>query len=303
MIKVPLDVHPDNKKTFEEHYDRMTQGVGRLMLFAGDQKIEHLNDDFFGPGITPENNAPEHMFQIANKSDIGCFATQAGLIAQYGMDYPDIPYLVKINSKTNLVDVKQKDPRSHAVGSIDRAMALADYGGLNVVGVGYTIYWGSEFEADMLEEASILIEMAHELGLVVVVWAYPRGTAVHHEKDPHIIAGAAGATACLGADFVKVNYPKVSTGSAAEALKEAVVAAGRTKLICAGGAATDAETFFKTLHDQIHISGASGNATGRNIHQKPLDEAIRFCNATNAITCQDATVDEAMKIYQPSVSK
>lgn len=297
MIKVPLDVHPDNRNTFQDHYERMTQGSGRLMLFAGDQKIEHLNDDFFGEGVTPENNAPEHMFQIASKAKIGCFATQAGLISQYGMDYPDIPYLVKINSKSHLVGVKQKDPRSHAVGTIDRAMALADYGGLNVVGVGYTIYWGSEFEADMLEEASILIEMAHELGLVVVVWAYPRGQAVPNEKDPHIIAGAAGATACLGADFVKVNYPKPESGSPAEALKEAVTAAGRTKLICAGGASTDAETFFKTLHDQVHIAGASGNATGRNIHQKPLDEAIRFCNATNAITCDDATVEEAMKIY------
>lgn len=298
MIKVPLDVHPDNKKAFEEHYDRMTQGSGRLMLFAGDQKIEHMNDDFYGDDISEQNATPEHMFEIASKANIGCFATQAGLIAQYAMDYPQIPYLVKMNSKSHWVPTTQSEPRSHAVGSVDRALALANYGGLNIVGVGYTIYWGSEHEADMLEEASLIIEQAHDAGLVVVIWAYPRGAAVADEKDPHIIAGAAGATACLGADFVKVNYPKKEGVSSAEALKEAVAAAGRTKLICAGGASTGAESFFKSLHDQIHIAGAAGNATGRNIHQKPLDEAIRFCNATNAITCQNATVEEAMKIYQ-----
>jgi fructose-bisphosphate aldolase/6-deoxy-5-ketofructose 1-phosphate synthase len=302
MIRVPLDVHPDNKKTFEANYDRMTQGSGRLMLFAGDQKIEHLNDDFYGEGISPENNNPEHMFRIATKAKIGCFATQAGLIAQYGMDYPDIPYLVKINSKSHMVGVKQKDPRSHVVSSMTRAMAMAEYGQLNIVGVGYTIYWGSEYEADMLEEAADTIEVAHELGMAAVIWAYPRGAAVTDEKDPHIIAGAAGAVACLGADFVKVNYPNPPTGgegvSSAEALKEAVEAAGRTKLICAGGSSTSADKFFQTLHDQVHIAGASGNATGRNIHQKPLEEAIRFCNATNAITCENASVEAAMKIYE-----
>ncbi len=297
MKQVPLDVHPDNKSVFEANYERMTQGTGRLMLFAGDQKIEHLNDDFYGEGISSENNDPEHMFRIASKAKIGCFATQAGLIAQYGMDYPDIPYLVKVNSKSHMVDVKQKDPRSHIVSSITRTMALAEHGKLNIVGVGYTIYWGSEFEADMLEQAADTIEVAHELGLVSVIWAYPRGAAVTDEKDPHIIAGAAGATACLGADFVKVNYPKKEGASSAEALREAVAAAGRTQLICAGGASTSPEKFFQTLHDQVHIAGASGNATGRNIHQKPLEEAIRFCNATNAITCENASVEQAMKIY------
>jgi len=50
------------------------------------------------------------------------------------------------------------------------------------------------------------------------------------------------------------------------------------------------------LQDQIHVSGASGNATGRNIHQKCLREAIRMCNAIYAITADEKTVDEAMKI-------
>ena len=55
--------------------------------------------------------------------------------------------------------------------------------------------------------------------------------------------------------------------------------------------------FLQTLHDQIHISGAFGNATGRNIHQKSLDEAVRFANAVSALTYDLVSVDEAHAIY------
>ena len=80
--------------------------------------------------------------------------------------------------------------------------------------------------------------------------------------------------------------------------REAVQAAGRTKVVCAGGESTIARTFLQRLHDQIHISGAAGNATGRNIHQRPLAEAVRLCNAVYAVTVDNATVDEAYAIYK-----
>lgn len=297
-IKVPLDVSPAYRSVFQRNYETLTHNTGRLMLFAGDQKIEHLNDDFYGETIHAENADPEHMFRIASKAKIGCFATQLGLISKYGMDYHEVPYLVKLNSKSHLVKTKQQDPISKHLNPLAQVLRVRDQNSLNILGVGYTIYWGSAFESEMVHEAAQLINEAHEHGLIAVVWAYPRGGAVPDEKDPHIIAGAAGATACLGADFVKVNFPKKEGISSAEGLKEAVQAAGRTQLICAGGSATDAESFFRTLYDQIHVSGAAGNATGRNIHQKPLDEAIRFCNATFAITVDDKTADEAMKIYK-----
>ena len=77
--------------------------------------------------------------------------------------------------------------------------------GVNIVGLGYTIYLGSEYEATMMAEAGELIAQAHANGLLVVLWIYPRGKAVKAEKDPALIAGAAGVALCLGADFVKVG--------------------------------------------------------------------------------------------------
>ncbi|MDD2440107.1 MAG: aldolase [Methanosarcinaceae archaeon] len=297
-VKVPLDVPKTMRDTYKENYVKITKGSGRLMLFAGDQKVEHLNSDFYGAGIPEDDGDPEHLFKIAAQGKIGVFATQLGLIARYGMDYKNIPYLIKVNSKTNLVKTSQTDPFSKLWYDMAQIVEFKKNSKLNILGVGYTVYLGSEFEAEMLEQAAQVVYEAHQYGLLAVLWIYPRGAAVKDEKDPHLIAGATGVGACLGADFVKVNYPK-KEGEAPEAsFKEAVRAAGRCKVVCAGGSSDDPEVFLKKLYDQIHVSGAEGNATGRNVHQKSLDEAVRMCNAIYAITVEDASVKEALTIYK-----
>jgi len=296
-FEVPLDVPKKSREAFTKNYEAMTKGSGRLMLFAGDQKIEHLNDDFHGQGIHEDDGDPEHLFRIASLGSIGVFAVQLGLIAKYGMDYPKIPYLVKLNSKTNLIKTEQKDPISATLSSMQHVIKLREDSGLNIVGIGYTIYPGSEHEHEILREAGEVIHEAHQNGLVAVVWCYPRGKSVKEEKDAHLLAGATGIAACLGADFVKINAPKKDGVEAPELLKEAVRAAGRTKVICAGGSSKGVKEFLEQLHDQIHIGGASGNATGRNIHQKSLDEAVRMCNAVYAVTVDGKSVEEAMEIY------
>lgn len=297
-VIVPLDVPKAMRETYVKNYMEITKGSGRLMLFAGDQKVEHLNDDFYGEGVPEDDADPEHLFKIASKAKIGVFAAQLGLIARYGMDYKDVPYLVKVNSKTNLVETSQADPFSNLWYDMDQVVQFKENSGLNILGVGYTIYLGSEFEAEMLVQAAQVIYDAHQHGVLSVLWIYPRGTAVKDEKDPHLIAGATGVGACLGTDFVKVNYPKKEGAKSAEIFKEAIKAAGRTRVVCAGGTSDEGEAFLKKLYEQIHISGAMGNATGRNVHQKPLDEAIRMCNAVYAITVEDASVEKALKIYK-----
>ncbi|PWR74671.1 aldolase [Methanospirillum stamsii] len=294
---VPLDVPKSEQDTYIRNIKTITHDSGRLMLFAGDQKVEHLNDDFYGDGIHADDHDPEHLFRIASKAKIGCLAVQLGLVARYGADYPKVPYLIKINSKTHLVPKSQAEPFSNLLHTIDQVVAFRKSSKLNILGIGYTIYLGSEYESEMLRTAAQVIFEAHRNGLVAVLWIYPRGKAVGNEKDAHLIAGAAGVAACLGADFVKVNPPKGEGASSAELIREATLAAGRTKVVCAGGSSVDATTFLTQLWEQIHIGGCSGNATGRNIHQKSLDEAVRMCNAIYAITVDGASVEDALKVY------
>ena len=299
-MTVPADVPADKRSTYEENFQLVTKGTGNLALFAGDQKVEHLNDDFYGKTsqgpIAAEDNDPEHLFRIAQQGVVGCFATQFGLVARYGADYADVPYLVKVNSKTHLIGTSIGDPRSRDWVTIEQVLKLRD-AGLKIVGVGYTVYPGSEFEGEQMAGAAQLCYEAHREGLLTVLWVYPRGKAVPNERDAHLIAGCAGLAATLGADFCKVNYPKVSEGSVAEAFREASQAAGRTRLITAGGEGTDVRSFLQTLHDQIFISGAAGSATGRNIHQKPLNEAVLMTKAISSITYGGLSVDDAMAVY------
>ncbi|MGC8504104.1 MAG: aldolase [Acidithiobacillus sp.] len=294
----PIGIPAESRRRFEENYRLATQDKGRLFLMAGDQKVEHLNDDFIGGQVASDDADPEHLFHIASEAPVGCFATQLGLISRYGMDYKDIPYLIKLNSKTHLVRSEQRDPLSLQWQSMEQVAEFVRYSGLRVVGVGYTIYPGSEYEAAMLTEASQMIFAAHQLGLLAVVWAYPRGKAVGaQEQDAHLIAGAAGLGACLGADFVKVNPPLNAQGEMeAKLLGEAVAAAGRTQVICAGGKETSAEDFLQRLYDQIHTGGTAGCATGRNVHQRSQQEAVRFCQAIHAIAVENKGVDDAVKL-------
>jgi fructose-bisphosphate aldolase / 6-deoxy-5-ketofructose 1-phosphate synthase len=297
-IHIPTDVPNGSINEYVNNYDLVTHGCGRLMLLAGDQKIEHLNQDFYGEGIHEDDNDPVHLFNIADGAEIGVFATQLGLISMYGADYPEIPYLVKLNSKTHLVKTAQHDPVSLQLVDVEQVVEFKKNSGLEIVGVGYTIYLGSEFEYQMMREAAQAIYKAHQAGLLSVLWIYPRGQAVKDEKDADLIAGATGVAACLGADFVKVNAPKKEGKASADLLIRAVKAAGKTKVICAGGSSTDPKAFLKSLYDQITVAGVSGNATGRNIHQKSLAEAIRMCNAISAITIHGKSVAEAIQIFE-----
>ena len=298
QVKVPADVMPEAREIYIDNYMAATRGTGRLMLFACDQKVEHLNGDFYGEGIDIADADPEHLFKIGTEGVCGVVAGQRGLIARYAADYPEANYLVKMNSKTNLVKTSQDDPYSPQLHDLEAVLAMRD-AGVNVVGLGYTLYLGSEYEAAMMAEAGQLIAEAHAAGLLVVLWIYPRGKAVTDEKAPALIAGAAGVALCLGADFVKVNPPKPTDDkTAAENLRIASTAAGRTGLVCAGGSTVDAKTFLTQLYDQIHIGGACGNATGRNIHQRSLDEAVRLTKAISAITLADYDVDKALAVFE-----
>ena len=106
---VPGDVPDDLVETYLDNLMAATCGTGAMNLFACDQKIEHLNDDFYDGGvkIPLSSNDPGHLFEIGARAHgegtVGVLAAQGGLISLYAQDHPDVPYLVKLNSKSHLV--------------------------------------------------------------------------------------------------------------------------------------------------------------------------------------------------------
>lgn len=281
---IPADVPLSQHAEFRKNYDAMTWGTDHLFLFAADHKIEHLDADFYGPGIDPEAHNPEHIFKIASNAPIGALATQVGLIARYGVQYAQVHYLAKLNSKTNLLPASARDPFSRQLWSVDDVVALKERTKLSICAIGLTIYLGSEFEDLMLAQAAQAVFQAHQKGLVAILWVYPRGKNVSNETDAHLLAGAVGVATCLGADFVKIHPPQAtSEQSSADLLRFIKEAAGNTKIICAGGKQHASEQLIQEVREQIALGGIAGAAIGRNIYQHSLPDAIELAKNLSKI--------------------
>ncbi|MDP3836768.1 MAG: aldolase [bacterium] len=294
----PLSVPKNKRSTYRQNFKIATKGTGKLLLFAADQKVEHLNDDFFGAGITPEDASPEHLFQVAAGIPGAVMAAHIGLLARYGGDYRHLPFILKINGKSPL-DKRADDLFSGAWLSSEQIEQFTETSGLNIVGLGHTIILGSTQEAKMLKQASKVIQTAHELGLLAIIWMYPRNASIKNEEDVHLVAGGAGVAACLGADFVKVKYPykKFTDDKKTAAFSEVTKAAGRTSVICVGGSKLPAEELLKHLGRQLK-NGTKGLAIGRNLHQRSLSEATALGNALSAMIHKDVSASEAIKLFK-----
>lgn len=281
-MHIPANVPASHSDLYTQNIRTLTKDTEHIFIFAGDQKIEHLNADFFGPNIHPDAADPEHLFKIAAASPIGAFATHLGLITQYGTLYPQISYIAKLNGKTDIIDkatpqtgCTKPDPISKQLWSVQDVITLQQNSKLKIIGVGYTIYLGSEFEPEMLHEAAQTIFQAHQNGLLAVLWIYPRGKAVEHDNTVELLAGAAGLANTLGADVVKIKTPQDSVElSAIEQLRIIKEAAGNTKVICAGGSKKDAQTFLKHIKHYVGEGNIDGLAIGRNIFQYKFEDAV-----------------------------
>ncbi len=277
---IPADVPHEMHDTFQSNMNAITKQTNHFFMFACDQKVEHLNTDFIGPNIHADAQRPEHLFEIAAQSPIGAMATQVGLIERYGPQYPNINFIAKLNSKTNLIKQDQSDPESGLLWDVHDVIHLAAQSKLNIRGIGLTVYLGSEFEKEMLHNAAQQIFEAHLHGLVTIIWMYPRGKAIKDDADPQLLAGAAGVANALGADFVKIKSPhKIND------LNHIVAAAGNTKVICAGGKQIGENKLLETITLQMEV-GASGCAIGRNIFQQSTKDGIELAQKIAQIIYQ-----------------
>lgn len=302
-IFVPADVPVAKQDLFIKNYTMLTHNTNRFFLFSCDQKMEHLNYDFYGHSIHPHALHPEHMFRIASGGKIGAMATHLGLIARYGKQYPTIPYIVKLNGKTNLITAEQDDPMSALLWNIDDVVCMKQENNLSIAGIGITIYLGSDYEAELLAQAAQSIYQAHREGLVAIVWAYCAAKAIERAEYVSLIAGAAGVAHSLGADFVKIKMSDPSqTLVQFQYLALASAAAGNTKLLCAGGPRVAVSQLLTTIYDQIHNGNASGVAIGRNIFQHSLPEAIALTHAVWDIVYDNSDSKSSFTRYQQEVA-
>ena len=221
---------------------------GKVMLLAYDQGFEHGPVDFNEKSVDPN-----YIMKIAQNGDFTGVVLQEGLAARYYKKESGVPLIVKLNGKTSF---QGEEPLSLQLCTVKKAAEMG------AVGVGYTIYVGSQFEEQMLVEFSRIEDEAHELGMIVIAWMYPRGKKVAgRETEGDVVAYGARLGLELNADFVKVPY----TGDS-ESFNWVVRAAGKTGVLAQGGQKTD----WGNLEEEVEgvmKAGAAGIAIGRNVWQ------------------------------------
>lgn len=226
---------------------------GKAIFLAYDQGFEHGPTDF-----NEENVDPQFILNIAHETNIfTAIIFQEGIAQKYyDKEKETIPLLVKLNGKTAFHT--DEEPYSPQLCMVDEAIRLG------AKAVGYTVYIGSEHEAKMMQEFSQIEDEAHAKGLLVTMWAYPRGKHVEgKETAKDTVAYGTRIALEMGADFVKVPY----TGDA-ESFRWVVKSAGKVKVMIHGGAKKTEEELLAEVKGAIG-AGATGVAIGRNVWQNP----------------------------------
>lgn len=236
------------EKTFEKN--------GKVFLLAYDQGFEHGPVDF-----NDKNVDPSYIMELANSGYFTGVIFQEGVAAKYyDKNTAKVPLIVKLNGASSY-SKSGEEPYSPALCTVEKAITLG------AKGVGYTIYVGSEHEAKMMSEFSLIEDEAHKAGLTVIAWMYPRGKKVEgKERDKETVAYAARLGMELNADYVKTYYSGDS-----ESFSWVVKAAGKTGVLAQGGEKTTIEELEAEVKG-IMAAGAKGLAMGRNIwqNQEPL---------------------------------
>lgn len=242
-------------KTYKSKLNKIFKNK-RALILAYDQGLEHGPESDFND----KNVDPLYIIDIAKKGKVDALTVGKGIAEKYNKEIlaSKIPLIVKISGKTKLF---KGEPLSEQLGTVEEAIKLG------AAGVGYTIHIGSEHEHEMLEDFSKIEKEAHEKGLLVMLWVYPRGKAIKDEFSREILSYSARVGLELGADIVKIKY----NGKLPD-LRWCVKSAGRTKAVISGGKKESEKEFLKDCQNVVKAD-AGGMAVGRNIWQsdKPLD--------------------------------
>ncbi|HSP39307.1 MAG TPA: hypothetical protein VLR26_16315 [Frankiaceae bacterium] len=255
-------------------------GNGTAMFLPYDQGLEHGPRDFFA---NPAASDPAYIARLAREGSFNGVAIQIGLAEKFFWDFAgEVPLVLKLNGKTEIpYDDEALSPLNATVEDAVRLGADA---------VGYTLYVGTPAQPTDFEQLRRVRTEAVRLGMPLIVWAYPRGSAVEAKGGKtsfYAVDYAARTAAELGADVVKVNFPKPDqhtnvhkdyadlSYSPQQAMDAVVRSASRSMVLCSGGSRAGDEAMLEKARMSLE-AGATGLIFGRNVWQRPHDESLRF---------------------------
>jgi len=298
-IFVPTDRSNNVLRNLQTLFDhgRLSK-TGYLSILPVDQGIEHSGGASFAPN--PEYFDPENIVRLGLEGGCNAVASTLGVLGAVSRKYAHkIPFILKLNHNDLLTYPNIYDQTLFA--SVDQAFDMG------AVGVGATIYYGSQESRRQIIEISEAFQYAHELGMFTVLWCYLRNSEFKKEgTDYHDAADLTGQANHMGvtisADIIKQKQPtknggytalnfgkthplvyeKLSSDHPIDLTRYQVVNCymGRIGLLNSGGPSgkNDLQQAVKTAVINKRAGGI-GVISGRKAFQKPMKDGIELLNA------------------------
>ena len=274
-------------------------GSGYVSILPVDQGIEHSAGASFAPN--PAYFDSENIVKLAIEGGCNAVASTLGVLGSVSRKYAHrIPFILKLNHNEFL-----SYPNSYDQIRFASVKQASDMG---AVGVGATVYFGSEESKRQIVEVSEMFQQAHELGLFTVLWCYTRNAAFKtKDKDYHLSADLTGQANHLGvtieADIIKqkmpennggytaVNfgkthkdvYAKLSSDNPIDLTRYQLANCymGRMGLINSGGASAGESDMKEAVKTAVinKRAGGMGLISGRKAFQRPMKEGVELLNA------------------------
>jgi class I fructose-bisphosphate aldolase len=286
-------------------------GTGYVSILPVDQGIEHAAPAAVAPN--PAYFDPINIVKLAIEGGCNAVATTFGVLGVASRRYAHkIPFIAKLNHNELLTYPNQFD--QVMFGNVQQAWDLG------AVGVGATIYFGSEESTRQLQEVSEAFSEAHQLGMFTVLWCYLRNSAFKKDGvDYSLSADLTGQANHLGvtieADIIKQKAPENNGGFNAlnfgktsplvydELTTEhpidlcrwqvANCYMGRIGLINSGGESKGAADMAQAVRTAVinKRAGGMGLISGRKAFQRPMADGVALLNAI-----QDVYLDQGITI-------
>ncbi|MEJ2213512.1 MAG: class I fructose-bisphosphate aldolase [Gammaproteobacteria bacterium] len=286
-------------------------GSGYLSLLPVDQGVEHSGGASFAPN--PMYFDPENIVKLAIEGGCNGVASTMGVLHSVANRYAHkIPFIMKINHNEILSYPNFYDQTLFA--SVEQAFDMG------AVAVGATIYFGSEESRRQIMEISEAFELAHDLGMVTILWAYLRNSAFKVDGvDYHTAADLTGQAnhlaATINADIIKQKqavgnggynaikfgkthekvYSELTTEHPIDLVRYQVANCymGRAGLINSGGASSGEGDLAQAVRTAVinKRAGGMGMISGRKAFQRPMAEGVELLNAI-----QDVYLDDKVSI-------
>jgi len=278
-------------------------GTGYLSILPVDQGIEHSAAASFAKN--PSYFDPANLCELALAGECSAIATTLGVLGAVSRRYAHrIPFIVKLNHNDFLHFPNTYD--QVPFGSARQAFELG------ALGVGATIYFGSDLADRQLHEVSEAFAEAHELGMFTVLWCYLRNPAfkkdgVNYEVSADLTGQANHIGVTIEADIIKQKQPEtnggydvlgfgktdplvydqLTTDHPIDLTRWQVVNcyAGRIGLINSGGESKGAGDLAQAVRTAVinKRAGGQGLIVGRKAFQRPMDEGAALIHAVQDV--------------------